>query len=86
MEEGREIGRVREKGRGEWERKEEGGRVREVGRRKRRGVSHSLCCLLAHDDGAQLAVVSDEDHLLGTQHYGDHAFRFRCLGNRERVP
>ena len=56
------------------------------GVRGRKQGSHSLCCLLAHDDGAQLAVVSYEDHLLGTQHYGDHAFRFRCLGNTERVP
>ena len=36
-------------------------------------VFPSLGSLLAHDHGPQLAVVPDQDHLLGPQDNGDHA-------------
>ena len=45
--------------------------------------SHSLCCLLAHDDRSQLTVVPHQDHLLCTQHYGNHTLRLCCLGNKK---
>ena len=37
--------------------------------------------LLAHDDGSELAVVADQDDLLGPQHDRNHALRFSCLKN-----
>ena len=37
--------------------------------------------LLAHDDGSELAVVTDQDDLLGPQHDRNHALRFGCLKN-----
>ena len=40
----------------------------------------SLGCLLAHDDRPQLAVVSDQNHLLSPQHYRNHALWFCGLG------
>jgi len=32
------------------------------------------CSFLIHDDGAQLLMVTDEDHLSTPEHQGDHTF------------
>lgn len=36
-------------------------------------------CLLVHDDGAELAVVTDEDELLGSMDHGNQGFGFDGL-------
>ena len=46
---------------------------KEGGQGAERRRNFVLCCFLAHDDRSQLAVVSHQDHLLGSQHYRHHA-------------
>mmetsp|Transcript_29028 Transcript_29028/g.66729 ORF Transcript_29028/g.66729 Transcript_29028/m.66729 type:complete len:327 (+) Transcript_29028:1458-2438(+) len=38
-----------------------------------------LCCLLAHDYGPKLAMIANEDYLLGAHHDRNQALRFSCL-------